>query len=118
MFPIPVIVTGCESLSLIPYHRNGVRRTWARLGTGELAALSRGLENPGRVVLVDERLARSIAQDAGLVVWGTLRVLLEAKSNGLTERVEPPVDRLRESGMWISDSIRQEVLALAGEDDQ
>ena len=88
------------------------------LGAGELAALSLGVENPDRVVLVDERLARRIAQDAGLTVWGTLKVLLEAKSQGLTERVGPLVDRLEESGMWISDLIRQEVLALAGEDDQ
>jgi predicted nucleic acid-binding protein len=38
------------------------------------------LENPDRVVLLDDMLARRTAQAAGLQVWGTLKVLLEAKS--------------------------------------
>jgi predicted nucleic acid-binding protein len=85
------------------------------LGAGELAAMSMALENPVRIVLLDDALARRIAQAAGLEVWGTLRILLEAKSQGLTESIEPLVDRLKKSGMWISDDIRQRVLALAGE---
>jgi len=64
---------------------------------------------------LDDALARRIAQAAGLNVWGTLKVLLEAKSQGLTESIEPLVNRLENSGMWISDDIRQRVLALAGE---
>ena len=86
------------------------------LGAGELAAMAMALENPVRIVLLDDALARRIAQAAGLEVWGTLRVLLEAKSQGLTESIEPLVDRLKKSGMWISDDIRQRVLALAGEE--
>lgn len=86
------------------------------LGIGELEAMALALENPGRVILLDDALARRIAQAAGLEVWGTLRVLLEAKSRGLTESIEPLINRLEEAGMWISDSIRQRVLALAGEE--
>ena len=86
------------------------------LGIGELEAMALALENQGRVILLDDALARRIAQAAGLEVWGTLRVLLEAKSQGLTESIEPLVNRLEETGMWISDSIRQRVLALAGEE--
>ena len=86
------------------------------LGIGELEAMTLALENPGRVILLDDALARRIAQAAGLEVWGTLGVLLEAKSRGLTESIEPLVNRLEEAGMWISDSIRQRVLALAGEE--
>jgi predicted nucleic acid-binding protein len=85
------------------------------LGPGELAALSLALENPGRVILLDDALARRIAQTAGLTVWGTLRVLLEGKSRGLLERIAPLVDQLDRAGMRISSSIRLRVLALAGE---
>jgi predicted nucleic acid-binding protein len=85
------------------------------LGPGELAALALALENPGKVVLLDDALARRVAEAAGLTVWGTLRVLLEAKSSGLIERVAPSVDRLSQAGMRISPAIRQRVLALAGE---
>ena len=85
------------------------------LGVGELAAMALALENPGRVVLLDDALARRTAQVAGLTVWGTLKVLLEAKSQGLTEAIEPLIARLEEAGMWISDDIRQRILALADE---
>lgn len=85
------------------------------LGMGELAAMALALENPKRVVLLNDALARRIAQAAGLEVWGTLRVLLEAKSQGLTESIEPLVNQLEGAGMWISTNIRQRVLALAGE---
>jgi len=74
-----------------------------------------GLENPNRIVLLDDARAREIAEAAGLEVWGTLKILLEAKSRGLAEKVEPLVNRLADTGMWISDDIRHRILALAGE---
>lgn len=85
------------------------------LGPGELAAMALGLENPERVVLLDDGLARRVAQEHGLIVWGTLRVLLEVKRRGLVPKVGPSVDALRESGMWMSEEIRQRVLRLADE---
>ena len=47
--------------------------------------------------------------------WGTLRILLEAKSQGIVESVGPLIDRLQDAGMWVADDIRQRVLALAEE---
>ena len=85
------------------------------LGPGELAAMALALENPSRIVILDDMLARRTAQFAGLQVWGTLKVLLEAKSKMLIDRVEPYVDKLIESGMWISDDVRHRILALAEE---
>jgi hypothetical protein len=94
--------TPCEWLSL-------------DLGAGELAAMALALENPSRVVLLDDMLARRTAQTAGLTVWGTLKVLLEAKAHGLTERIEPLINDLSRGGMWISEEVRRRILALAGE---
>ena len=85
------------------------------LGAGERAALALALENPRLVVALDEALARRIATAAGLPVWGTLRVLFEAKSRGLVEDIAPLVRRLIDSGMRISDDVRRRLLALAGE---
>jgi hypothetical protein len=87
------------------------------LGMGELAAMALALENPTRVVLLDDALARRTAQAAGLVVRGTLGILLDAKSRGLTERVEPWIDKLEDAGMWLSGEIRRRILLLAGEGD-
>lgn len=85
------------------------------LGAGELAAMALALENPSHVVLLDDQLARRTAQAAGLTVWGTLRVVLEAKDRGLTPQVAPVIDQLRSNGMWISNSVRSRILSLAGE---
>lgn len=85
------------------------------LGPGELAALALALENPGKIILLDDALARRVAEAAGLTVWGTLRVLLEAKEGGLIDRIAPSVDKLSQAGMRISPAIRQRVLALADE---
>ncbi|MCZ2115247.1 MAG: DUF3368 domain-containing protein [Anaerolineae bacterium] len=85
------------------------------LGAGEIAAMALALENQDRIVLLDDLLARRTAQAAGLTVWGTLKVLLEAKSRALIEEVEPFVVRLNDSGMWISPEIQERILKLAGE---
>ncbi len=85
------------------------------LGAGELAAMALALENPERIVLLDDMLARRTAQAAGLQVWGTLRILLEAKAHGLSDTIEPYVRRLSEAGMWISAEVKQRILVLAGE---
>jgi predicted nucleic acid-binding protein len=85
------------------------------LGKGELAAMALALENPARVVLLDDALARRTALAAGLTVRGTLGILLDAKSRRLTERIEPWVDKLEDAGMWMSGEVRQRILVLAGE---
>lgn len=85
------------------------------LGPGELAAMALALENPTHVILLDDLLACRTAQAAGLIVWGTLKVLLEGKAQGLTDKIEPFVNRLENAGMWLSNEIRQRILVLAGE---
>lgn len=87
----------------------------ADLGPGEVSVIVLGLENPERIVLLDDARARRIATAAGLKVWGTLRVLLEAKAAGLIDQVGPLLERLRETGMWVSEDVRRRILALAGE---
>ncbi|MEA2603041.1 MAG: hypothetical protein QOF89_4033 [Acidobacteriota bacterium] len=76
------------------------------------------LENPDRIVILDDALARRIGQAAGLKVWGTLRILLEAKARGLTNSLSPLLDKLEAAGMWMSRDIRERVLTLAGEHPQ
>lgn len=85
------------------------------LGAGELAAIALALENPQRIVLLDDAQARRVAQAAGLTVWGTLKVLLEAKRHGLTATVSSALDALVRSGMWMTPALRDRVLRLAEE---
>lgn len=85
------------------------------LGKGELGAMALALENPHRVVLLDDALARRTAHAAGLRVRGTLGILLDAKAQRLTERIAPWVDKVEDAGLWVSDEVRQRILHLAGE---
>ena len=64
---------------------------------------------------LNDALARRVAQEMGLEVWGTLRVMLEAKKVGRTNQIAPLVSQLVASGMWLSDDIRLRILRMAGE---
>lgn len=85
------------------------------LGPGELATMALALEYPDRIVILDDQLARKIAQAAELEVWGTLRILLEAKQRDLLEQITPLLTNLQEAGMWLSEDIIRRIAALAGE---
>lgn len=85
------------------------------LGVGEVAAMALALEHPERTVVLDDLLARRTAQAAALNVWGTLRVLLQAKEMGLTADIGSHLRGLKSSDMFISDDVRQRILHLAGE---
>lgn len=85
------------------------------LGAGELAAMALALQHPDRIVLLDDALARKLAQAAGLQVWGTLRILLEAKTQNLIPTLKPLIEQLSQAGMWLSQDIQTRILALAGE---
>ncbi|MEM8530305.1 MAG: DUF3368 domain-containing protein [Chloroflexota bacterium] len=84
-------------------------------GVGEISAMSLGFENPERIVILDDLLARRTAHAAGLQVWGTLRVLLEAKAIGVTSEIRTHVERLDSSGMYLSNELKQRILRLARE---
>jgi predicted nucleic acid-binding protein len=60
-------------------------------------------------------LARRAARLAGLPVWGTLTILLEARQRELIPEITRYVDRFERAGMWVSSDIRLRILALAGE---
>jgi hypothetical protein len=85
------------------------------LNSGEVASMSLALENRDCIVLLDEPMARHAANAVGVHCWGTLKLLLEAKQEGIIPRIAPYVDRFGKAGIWLTDDIRQRILRLAGE---
>ena len=85
------------------------------LSEGELAVMALALKHDTHLVLLDDLLARRLAQAAGLHVWGTLQIFLEAKRQGLVPTVAQAVDNFVIAGMWISASMRRRILRLANE---
>lgn len=86
------------------------------LDPGEAAALSLAIEIHADAVLIDERRGYEVAIQLGLRTIGILGILLRAKSAGFLPAVKPVLDALqRDAGFWLSESLRKQVLATAGE---
>lgn len=84
------------------------------LGRGETQAIlhARFLGCP---VLLDERTARRRAQGLGLVVFGSLRVLIEGKARGHLALVGPVIEAMQASGYRLGEEVVRRTLAEAGE---
>ncbi|MFP4325474.1 MAG: DUF3368 domain-containing protein [Desulfonatronovibrio sp.] len=85
------------------------------LGPGEISAMALAFDKPGHIILLDDMLARRIASAAGLQVWGTLKIILKAKSLGLIDQAGPLINQLTDAGMWVTPGIKQRILRLANE---
>lgn len=86
------------------------------LGPGETEVLMLGLEAPGSVLILDDALARRVAQTLQIPFTGTLGLLLDAKRSGLISSVAPSLDQLQDLRFRLSSDTRSTILKLAGED--
>lgn len=73
------------------------------------------LEIPEAVVILDDLLARRVAETMGIQLTGTLGVMLAAKRVGLIEAIAPILDKLQALRFRVSPTTRRIVLKLAGE---
>jgi predicted nucleic acid-binding protein len=85
------------------------------LGSGETEVLMLGLESAEGVVVLDDGLARRVAEALGLRLKGTLGLLLDAKRAGLISTVGPLLDQLHALRFHVAPHTRTAVLKLAGE---
>jgi predicted nucleic acid-binding protein len=87
----------------------------AELGPGEAEAITLAAERKGLLV-VDERQARRIAEMAyGLRVRGTVGTLVLAKRRGLAAAVRPILEKMRQGGYYLSDSLIEAACESMGE---
>lgn len=86
------------------------------LGPGETEVLMLALETSDCVVVLDDHLARRVAESLNLRVTGTLGLLLDAKKAGLIKAVKPILDQLDSLRFHLSHETREAVLKLAGEE--
>jgi len=85
------------------------------LGQGETEVLMLGLEMRETVVVLDDDLARRVAETLGLHFTGTLGLLLDAKKTGLIPAIAPLLDQLQMLRFRVAPHTRIAVLKLAGE---
>ncbi len=85
------------------------------LDEGESETIILAEELKADVIVIDERLARRIAELRGLCITGTMGVLLKAKRLGYIKEVKPLLDVLIENSVWISEYLIRIVLEEAKE---
>lgn len=100
-------------LESVYWHTPAQASMWS-LDPGEASAIDLAASRQA-FILVDDLAARRIAQDLGLNVVGTCGLLLEAKRVNLVAEVRPLVEKLSESGYYLSRSLIETVCRLAGE---
>lgn len=84
------------------------------LDAGEAQVIGHALESrPNRLVL-DDLAGRRCALSHGLVVGGTIGVIVEAHRHGLVEDPRAVLEELRDAGMWLSDALLERAMQLAG----
>lgn len=85
------------------------------LGPGETEVLMLAMEQPTMIAVVDDKLARWVAETLNIRFTGTLGILLDAKRAGLVFRVAPLMDRLQELHFRVSSAARGLILRAANE---
>ena len=85
------------------------------LGAGEREVLALGIEVPGAVIIVDDRLARVHAAALKLTFTGTLGILLRAKVEGRIPQIRPLLEHLTRLGFRLSANTLTAIMKHAGE---
>jgi len=85
------------------------------LGPGESSVLAWAHAHPGAEAIIDDLAARRCAAALNIPVRGTLGVVLTAKQRGRITAARPVLIQLRQGGMYLSDRVMNQALALVGE---
>jgi predicted nucleic acid-binding protein len=86
------------------------------LGRGEAAVIATAHRFQARLVLIDERRGRRIAEQAyGLRVKGSAGILVAAKQAGLIPAVSPLLEEMVQAGYFLSWRLIERATLEAGE---
>ena len=85
------------------------------LGLGESSVLAWAHAYPGTEAIIDDLAARRCAAAFNIPVRGTLGLVLLAKQRGRIPAARPVLVQLRHGGMYLSDHVMNQALALVGE---
>ena len=87
----------------------------ANLGAGEISAMLLYKKTNADYLLIDDNRARKIARYNDINIIGSLGVLLLAKKEKLIKEIVPFLNKLEQSGLYISEQLVREVKKTAKE---
>jgi len=85
------------------------------LDPGEAAVIAVATAEHIATVAIDETVGRRIGRLHGLLVTGSLGILIQAKQHGFPIMMRPVIVRMRQHGIWLSNALEKECLRAAGE---
>ena len=86
------------------------------LDKGEAEVLILAKEIDADLVILDEIMGRRYAKQLGIVLTGTIGVLLKAKEKGYISSLKNILSELTEKGTWLNPKLTSKVLEIAGEE--
>jgi predicted nucleic acid-binding protein len=81
---------------------------------GEASAIALAVEISGLLIL-DDRKARTLAQEVKLDVTGTLGILIDATQNNYISSFDQVLKRIKQTNFHLSEDLEQKLLTLANE---
>jgi predicted nucleic acid-binding protein len=87
----------------------------ASLDRGEASAIAYAIEHPGCLLIIDDFKGRKYAEQLGVMITGTLGVLIEAKLSGHIASVKPLLEKIKQTNFRLTDALEQSVLEKSGE---
>ena len=81
------------------------------LDTGEASVIQTAMNLDLPLVCIDETAGRRVARLCGLDLTGSIGVLLKAKRLGFELSIPLALQRMREHGIWLSESVMRFALA-------
>ena len=81
-----------------------------QIGKGESSAIALALETPDCIIILDDYKARKIAERLGIVITGTIGVIIKAKLKNIIPSIKPLLKKIKETDFYLSPEI--EILAL------
>jgi predicted nucleic acid-binding protein len=99
---------------IAPSDNDLVRSLGLFLGAGESEAIALAIELSTTIIL-DDKKARTTAEGMGLHPVGTVGILLRAKRERLIQSLTHTIDELEQNGFYVSASVKQQAIILAGE---
>jgi len=84
------------------------------LGAGESQVISYCLQGAGWAVL-DDQMARRCISAHGLLMIGSLGVILRAKVRGLVDVARPWIHKLMDQGMYVTEELVEKSMSAVGE---
>lgn len=85
------------------------------LGEGESSVLTWTLAHPGTEAIIDDLAGRRCAKALGVSLRGTLGLVLFARAQGRIPQARPVIEQLLAHGMYLSEQVINQALALVGE---